>query len=112
MSELIPLLPMATLQEGQMAPVKVAEQRLLVCHVEGQFYVLDDQCSHARQALSSGRLRGFQVSCPLHGARFDVRSGACLAAPATRPVQTYPVVMEGGKVCVHLGGTGDHGAGS
>lgn len=100
---LIPVLPMAALTEGQMAPVQVQGEALLICHVDGQYYAVRDQCSHAKQRLSSGRLRGREVSCPLHGARFDVRTGACLAAPATAPVQTFPVLLEGGKVCVELG---------
>ncbi|MGI9327862.1 MAG: Rieske (2Fe-2S) protein [Pseudomonadales bacterium] len=102
MAKLIPLLPMAALEEGDMVQVSAAGRTLLLCQVEGQFYALADQCSHAQQSLSRGRLHGYQVSCPLHGARFDVRSGACLAAPASEPVQTFPVVLEGGKVCVAL----------
>lgn len=102
MAKLIPLFPMAALEDGDMLQVRAAGQALLVCQVEGQFYALADQCSHAQQQLSRGSLRGYQVSCPLHGARFDVRSGACLAAPATQPVQTFPLVLEGGKVCVAL----------
>ena len=61
-----------------------------------------------------GRLRGHSISCPLHGARFDVRTGACLAAPARRPIQSFPVTIEGGKVCVDVTafeGTGQHQGG-
>ncbi len=86
--------------EGDMTTANVNGVDVLLCQVEGQFYALQDQCTHARQKLSGGRLRGFQVSCPLHGARFDVRTGECLAAPATRAVKTYPVTLEGGKVSV------------
>lgn len=100
---LIPVLPMAALAEGEMTPVQIEGQDLLICQVEGQYYAMRDQCSHARQRLSTGRLRGCEVSCPLHGARFDVRTGQALAAPATVPIQTFPVLLEGGKVCVELG---------
>jgi 3-phenylpropionate/trans-cinnamate dioxygenase ferredoxin subunit len=72
--------------------------------VEGQFYAVHGQCSHARQSLATGKLRGFTLSCPLHGARFDVRTGACLAAPAQRPITSFPVTLEGGKVCVDISG--------
>ncbi len=95
-----PLIPIAALDEGEMTTATVNGVDIMLCQVEGQFYAVQDQCTHARQKLSGGRLRGFQVSCPLHGARFDVRTGACLAAPATRPVKTYPVTLEGGKVAV------------
>ncbi len=73
---------------------------VLVCQREGQFYAIEDQCTHARQLLSEGRLRGYEVSCPLHGARFDVRTGKCTAAPAKRDAKSFPVTLEGGKVHV------------
>ncbi len=94
------LIPIAALGEGEMMSGKVNGVDVLLCQVEGQFYAIQDQCSHARQKLSSGRLRGFEVSCPLHGARFDVRTGSCRAGPATLGVKTYPVTLEGGKVQV------------
>ncbi len=98
-----PVMPIASLAEGQTALVKVNEVEVLVCHVEGQFYAIHAQCSHARQSLAAGKLRGHQIACPLHGARFDVRTGACLAAPAQKPVASFPVMLEGGKVCVQVG---------
>ncbi|MEM9623928.1 MAG: non-heme iron oxygenase ferredoxin subunit [Pseudomonadota bacterium] len=98
-----PVLSMADLAEGQSTVVKVGDVEVLVCQVEGQFYAVHAQCSHARQSLATGRLRGFQISCPLHGARFDVRTGACTAAPAQKPIASFPVMLEGGKVCVQVG---------
>jgi len=92
----------AALGEGKTMAAKVDGVDVLVCNVEGQYYAVHGQCSHARQALSSGRLRGHSIICPLHGARFDVRSGDCLAAPAQRPIQTFPVTLEGGKVWVDV----------
>jgi len=96
------LLPIAALDEGEMAGMVVAGVDVVLCHVHGQFYALKNQCSHAQQRLSTGRLRGYELSCPLHGARFDVRSGACLGGPANRSVDTYPVTLAGGKVQVTL----------
>jgi nitrite reductase/ring-hydroxylating ferredoxin subunit len=94
----------ADLLEGDTIGVKLDGIDVLICQVEGQFYALHAQCSHARQSLLGARLRGHQVSCPLHGAKFDVRTGACLAAPAKEPITTFPVVIEGGKVCVDIHG--------
>ncbi len=100
-----PVIPIAQLDEGEMIGATVNGVDILVCHVEGQFYATSATCSHARQKLTEGRLRGFEVSCPLHGARFDVRSGACTAPPASRAIKTFPVTLEGGKVQVTV--TGD-----
>ncbi len=97
-----PTISIADLGEGQAALLKVAGVDVLLCHVEGGFYAVHGQCSHARQSLAAGRLRGFEITCPLHGARFDVRTGACLAAPAQIPIQRFPVQIENGKVCVDV----------
>ena len=99
---LTPTISIAALGEGETTVVRVADKEILVCNVDGQFYAVDAQCSHARQTLATGRLRGYQISCPLHGARFDVRTGACTAAPAKRPIRSFPVLIEAGKVCVQL----------
>ena len=99
---LTPTISIAALGEGETTVVRVADKEILLCNVDGQFYAVDAQCSHARQTLATGRLRGYQISCPLHGTRFDVRTGACTAAPAKRPIRSFPVLIEAGKVCVQL----------
>jgi nitrite reductase/ring-hydroxylating ferredoxin subunit len=99
-----PVLPMAALDDGEMTVVKVDGVDVLVCHVDGVFHAVHALCSHARQSLATGKLRGHQIQCPLHGARFDVRTGQCLAAPAQRPIPSFPVTIESGKVCVEVTG--------
>ena len=77
---------------------------VLVCHVEGRYYALHNECTHAGQALHTGKLKGYELKCPLHGGRFDIRTGACQGAPVTEPVKTFPVTLEGGKVNVTVSG--------
>ncbi len=84
-------LPCRALEDGQMTAVDVDGEAILLCRVEGRYHALRDLCSHAQQALSEGRLRGHTVYCPLHGARFDVRTGDCLSPPATEGVESYLV---------------------
>ena len=93
---------MAALADGDIAACQVDGVELLICRVRGSYYAVSNRCSHANQALSGGKLRGHTISCPLHGARFDVRTGECLAAPATLPIKSFPVTLEGGKVLVAL----------
>lgn len=100
----IPTISMAELGEGEGVSLKIDGVDVLICQVEGQFYAVHGRCSHAGQSLAGGKLKGFQLSCPLHGARFDVRTGACLAAPAQQPIATFPVTLEGGKVWVEVSG--------
>jgi 3-phenylpropionate/trans-cinnamate dioxygenase ferredoxin subunit len=71
---------------------------ILLCNIDGSFYAIENRCSHAASKLSNGRLRGHDISCPMHGARFDVRSGAPVAPPARTSVRTFEVILEAGKV--------------
>jgi 3-phenylpropionate/trans-cinnamate dioxygenase ferredoxin subunit len=97
-------LPITALRDGEMKAVRIDGVDVLLCRVDGQYYALSNNCSHARQALHTGKLRGFEVTCPLHGARFDIRNGQCRAAPATQPVQTFPVRVEAGKLSISVAG--------
>jgi nitrite reductase/ring-hydroxylating ferredoxin subunit len=98
-----PVMSIAALRDGQMIAREVSGMSVLVCRVDGQYYAVANECSHARQRLDYGKLKGHEVVCPLHGARFDVRSGQCRAAPATQPIRTFPVTLQGGKVHITVG---------
>ena len=87
-----------------MAACQVDGVSVLICQVEGRYYALHNECSHARQALHAGALRGHEVRCPLHGGRFDVRTGDCLGPPASKAVTSFPVQLEGGRVHVDVSG--------
>src|SRR5437588_207840 len=64
---------------------------LLVAHLDDGFHAIENRCSHAASQLDGTRiLKGGQVMCPLHGARFDIRTGAAKTAPAFRGIPTYP----------------------
>ena len=76
---------------------------LTVFRVEGEYFAIADQCTHARASLSQGLIVGKTVMCPLHGAAFDLTSGAALTLPAVKGVKTFPVRVEGGAVQVSLG---------
>ena len=97
---MVPVLSLAALAEGEMAACEVAGKEILVCHVEGQFYAISNRCSHAGQKLSLGKLRGFELSCPLHRATFDVRTGHPLKAPASEAIARFPVTLAEGKINV------------
>ncbi|MEM7000282.1 MAG: Rieske 2Fe-2S domain-containing protein [Pseudomonadota bacterium] len=94
-------LPMAGFDEGDVQLCRSAGQEVLVCRVENQFYAVSARCSHAGQLLSGG-LQGYEISCPLHGARFDVRNGTSTRAPASAPLKRYPVMLESGKICIDV----------
>lgn len=82
---------------------------LVVCRVNGQLYALEDNCSHADTPLSEGRLRGHNLTCPLHGTSFDVRTGAHSGPPAYTGVACYRVEdREGTVVAIRSGDDSDN----
>jgi 3-phenylpropionate/trans-cinnamate dioxygenase ferredoxin subunit len=81
----------------------VGEHGLVVCRVGGKLYALDDNCSHADTPLSEGRLRGFGITCPLHGASFDVRDGSHSGPPAWEGVAYHEVEETDGVAVVTIG---------
>lgn len=64
----------------------------------GKFYALDDTCSHEEASLAEGWIEGEEVECPLHSARFCLKSGEALCMPATQPVSAYTVEVRGDEV--------------
>lgn len=81
-----------------------AGQRIAIYHVGDSFYATSDICSHEYAELSEGFLEpeDCTIECPLHGSRFDIRSGAALTLPAYEPVAVYPVQIDGQDVLVGL----------
>src|ERR671930_204895 len=79
-------------------------QRIAIYHIGDTFYATTDICSHEYAELSEGFLEADDctIECPLHGSRFDIRTGAVLSLPAYEPIATYPVRVEGEDVLVEL----------
>lgn len=69
-----------------------------VFHVDGKYYAIEDLCTHDDGPLAEGELEGCQIICPRHGARFDIRTGEALSLPAYRPVESFPVRVDDGRV--------------
>ncbi len=68
----------------------------------GEVFAISDLCSHADVSLAEGDIEGGEVECWLHGSRFNLRTGQPSGLPATKPVATYPVTVEGDDVLVKL----------
>jgi 3-phenylpropionate/trans-cinnamate dioxygenase ferredoxin subunit len=82
---------------------EVDDRYVVVFHKDGRFYALDDCCTHDGGPLGEGRLDGFVITCPRHGAKFDIRTGRVLAMPAVVDTPSYEVKVDGGEVWVKLG---------
>ncbi len=88
--------------EGHAKVFEVGDERVALCKVDGEVFAIADVCTHDGGPLGEGDLDGYEIICPRHGARFDVRTGAVLAFPAIMPVDSYPVKLEGEDVLVQL----------
>jgi 3-phenylpropionate/trans-cinnamate dioxygenase ferredoxin component len=82
--------------------VEVDERLIVLCRVGGQYYAIDDVCTHDGGPLGEGELDDYQIACPRHGAKFDIRDGRALTMPATRPTRSYEVKVEGDGVFIHV----------
>lgn len=97
-----PAMPLADVPEGKMRPCVIAGREVVICHTKDGVYALDNVCSHAYARMHEGRLRGFRIICPLHGASFDVRDGRVLGSPASQALPTHRVSVIDGEVRVAL----------
>lgn len=90
------------LAPGELTGVRAGDWFVVLLRADsGAWYALNDRCPHAAARLSGGRLRGGNIMCPLHGARFEPASGRCLGGPYA-PVRTFPVREENGRIIVTL----------
>ncbi|AXF25551.1 bifunctional 3-phenylpropionate/cinnamic acid dioxygenase ferredoxin subunit [Burkholderia pyrrocinia] len=89
------------LGDGGAIKVNGAHGAIAVFNVQGAFYALSDRCSHGNASMSDGYVEDdATVECPLHAARFCLKTGAALCQPATEPLKTFAVVVDAGALYV------------
>ena len=87
---------------GQSKMVELNGKKIAIFNVEGAFYAIDDTCTHRSGPLSEGAVSGTTVTCPWHGAQYDLKTGGVLSPPAPQGVASYKVVVEGDDISVEL----------
>jgi 3-phenylpropionate/trans-cinnamate dioxygenase ferredoxin subunit len=85
---------------GEKKIVEVDGVLVVVVNLAGEYYAIEDVCTHDGGPLGEGELAGHELICPRHGARFDVRTGEALTLPAFEAAPTYEVRVENGNVLV------------
>ncbi|MCB2017396.1 MAG: non-heme iron oxygenase ferredoxin subunit [Hydrogenophaga sp.] len=89
--------------EGAGIPVAPTGHDIAVYLLDGQVFATDNLCTHGHAKLCDGFLEGFEIECPFHQGRFDIRTGEATAPPCTEAIRRWPVKIEGGRVLIDLG---------
>ena len=87
---------------GEIKQYIVDDRFVALCNVDGDYHAFEDVCTHQFTHLSEGEFTDSEVKCPLHGAKFDVKTGAARSLPAVKPVPKHEVKVENGNVYVAL----------
>ena len=80
---------------GTMKGFKAEGKGIVVTNIDGKYFAIGDKCTHRGCSLSKGRLEGEVVTCPCHGSRFNVKTGAVVRGPAEEPEPAYAITVEG-----------------
>lgn len=102
MTEFMRVARAADVAAGTSLLVTVNGQEILLCNSKDKITAIINKCSHAEEKLECGRIRNGWISCPAHGARFNLETGEAMNHPATLPIQTYPTRIVGEWVEVEV----------
>jgi 3-phenylpropionate/trans-cinnamate dioxygenase ferredoxin component len=101
-SKFVRVCGLSELEEDTPKRVELDGTPVSVVKTEGEVFAIHDVCSHANVSLSEGEVEDCQIECWLHGSSFDLRTGKPSGLPATEPVATYPVRVDGDDVLVDV----------
>jgi nitrite reductase/ring-hydroxylating ferredoxin subunit len=98
-----PVAKVDKIQPGEMRYVEVGPDEEPVCliNLAGEFFALNDCCTHEDASLSDGEIIGDEIECPLHGGAFEIRTGLPVSFPVVVPAETYLVRVVGDEI--HIG---------
>jgi 3-phenylpropionate/trans-cinnamate dioxygenase ferredoxin component len=100
MSEWVTVARAGQLAPGEWRVVDVDDAQIAVFNLDGELHAIENVCTHDGGQLTGGKVEGDQIVCPRHGARFCIRTGAALSAPAYEPTASFPVRVENGEIQV------------
>src|ERR671921_738868 len=94
------------IQPSHMKEVQVDGENICVANVEGKYYAIGSICTHEGGPLADGTLEGYEVECPWHNSKFDVRTGEVISPPASEPEPAYEVKVDGDNILIKTQGKG------
>lgn len=102
MSQFVKAASKDELNPGEKLLVEVDEQLVILFQVGDEYFCIDDVCTHDGGTLSDGEFEGYEIACPRHGAKFDVRCGKALCMPATQATGSHEVKVDGDDILVRI----------
>ncbi len=102
MTKFVPVAKTTEIADGQRMLLEVDDQLVILFQVGNDYFCIDDVCTHDGGTLSDGDQEGFEIECPRHGARFDIRSGKALCMPATQDTRNHQVQVDGDSILVRI----------
>ena len=102
MADFIKVAELDEIDEGELLGLEVDGELICLARANGEICAFTDNCTHISGPLNEGELDGEVLTCPWHGAQFNVRTGKVLRGPARQDIQTYPVKIEGESILVSL----------
>jgi nitrite reductase/ring-hydroxylating ferredoxin subunit len=93
---------LAAVKPGEVVGVTLGEREIALYNIDGAIYATDNLCTHAFAFLSQGWLDGDCIECPLHGGRFEVKTGKGQGPPVNDDLKTYKVQTKGEDIQVLL----------
>lgn len=102
MTGFFPVTDLDAIEDGEMEPFTLEGRAIVVARDDGSTYAFDESCTHKRCSLLDGEVEDGVVSCPCHGAEFDLATGDVLVGPATIPLPVHQIRVVEGKVLIRL----------
>jgi 3-phenylpropionate/trans-cinnamate dioxygenase ferredoxin subunit len=100
--EFVEIAPVAELPEGERLFIEAAGRSIVIFNLSGKFYAIGDVCSHDSGPVGDGDIEQYEIICPRHGARFDIRTGKATSLPAVVDIPSYPVRVVGDMLEIGL----------
>jgi len=102
LGDLIDVAAVGEIAPGEAKLVEAEGREIALFNCDGEYYALDNDCTHIGGPLCDGEIRGDTVTCPWHGSEFNIKTGEVLGPPADENVNSYRVRVEGGRILIEI----------
>ena len=90
------------LNNGEAKKIEIDDKKIALFRIDGDYFATDDTCTHEKASLSEGEIDNETVTCPHHGARFNIKTGQAMSLPAMFPVKTYQIKIDGDNIMINI----------